>query len=148
MARRFKQAHRTEAKRTQAGLVVPVFDGPTFVESPRGRTERENMNKQEIFNKAYLGLRDQGFEQSEQDGECRFKGPRGQRCALGHCLTDEQLEVADHKGTYWVMGQIAPGSPRLRDFLGDLQLVHDDNPYFMRAALERFAAARGLAVPE
>lgn len=43
---------------------------------------------QKLFNDAYLGLKAQGFARSH-DGMCLYRGPNGTKCAIGHCIPDD-----------------------------------------------------------
>lgn len=48
------------------------------------------MNRQEVFNKAVKGLAAQGFQSSRnEDKTCRYRGPEGLKCAVGHLIPDE-----------------------------------------------------------
>lgn len=52
------------------------------------------MTRQEIFNKAYAGLRDQGFVRSVVgEYNCRYRGPNNTKCAFGHLIPDEQYNT-------------------------------------------------------
>lgn len=42
------------------------------------------MTKQEMFNRAFLGLKGQGFAQSKYGAFCVYQSPDGKRCAWGH----------------------------------------------------------------
>ncbi len=56
------------------------------------------MNRQEIFNQAYLGLKSQGFQKSMNTGvdgigiSCAYRGENGLKCAVGHLLQDEEYD--------------------------------------------------------
>lgn len=103
------------------------------------------IDRQDVFNKAYRGLRAQGFRQSiNSDGKCRYNGPRGMHCAVG-----------------WVWpiaasgeGHLACTLPVFEDlnhsdmsFVADLQHCHDDSSCPMRSALTSFAARHELEIP-
>lgn len=69
------------------------------------------MTKQEAFTKAYLALKTQG--KKSLDGPfCAYRGENGTRCAVGHLLTDEDMEKYAIKNTDSVRG--FPGALRSR----------------------------------
>lgn len=136
------------------------------------------MDRQAIFTKAYLGLKAQGFQRSMAAygtytyARCAYRGENGMKCALGHCIPDEQykpyfegltatypnqyesswnLESAEKTRKAKEIGAIL-GVETESDsyFLGDLQTIHDlaseINP--MKENLEDFAARNGLTVPQ
>lgn len=53
------------------------------------------MNKQEIFNQVYLGLKSQGFQRSVSDNgdECMYRNADGLKCAIGHLMLDEEYHI-------------------------------------------------------
>lgn len=57
------------------------------------------MNKQRIFDRALNGVRAQGCF-SHAAGACRYSGPNGSRCAIGHNIDDiEVCKLLDSLGT-------------------------------------------------
>lgn len=50
------------------------------------------MKKQEIFNKCLNGLRNQDWRRSRGTLSCLYQSGNGDRCAIGHLLSDEELE--------------------------------------------------------
>ena len=53
------------------------------------------MNKQEIFDRAVCGVYSQGKKSisGEKFGQvCAYRGNNGLKCAIGHIITDEQIE--------------------------------------------------------
>jgi len=50
------------------------------------------LTRQEIFDTAYIGLRNQNFEHSIAGGQCvyRSSGPFVNKCAFGHLIPDNQ----------------------------------------------------------
>ena len=129
------------------------------------------MNRQEVFNKAVKGLAAQGFQSSRnKDKTCRYRGPEGLKCAVGHLIPDEvdctPLEgdsvyfrgVIDLLNTlgYNVEAGVtylnASGSvcyehtPDVR-FLFDLQKAHDNacNAESMKDCLTAFAQKYNLS---
>ena len=113
------------------------------------------MTEQEIFNAAYLGLKAQGFKQSVNAlGECKYRGDNGLKCAIGHCLTDEELQGSEKN--FVLLPELAKSKlgvdlfdHRRYDFLCDLQDAHDRAVvYSMRSNLEAFARDYNLTIPE
>ena len=50
------------------------------------------MNKQEMFTKVWLGLQAQGWRQSIIGTTCRYRGPEGLKCAIGHLIPDDKYQ--------------------------------------------------------
>ena len=107
---------------------------------------------QEIFDVAYRGMRKQEFVRSATiDGRCHYRSPDGKlKCAIGHCITDEEYEQLTFK--------LTPVSGLIHDlgyhsnslsFLNELQQVHDDNtsPCVMKKEFKVFAKKYGLTIP-
>lgn len=63
---------------------------------------------QECFDRAYLGVINQGHKSSvvDQHGQstCQYRGPNGAKCAVGHLILDE------HIGTLSETNPSCPGS--------------------------------------
>lgn len=56
--------------------------------------------RQDIFNRSVKGLASQNFKQSVTvTGSCKYRGPDGLKCAIGHLVTDEQIAQAAQKAT-------------------------------------------------
>ena len=53
------------------------------------------MNRQEIFNKAYLGLRAQGRKGVTNAGNCAYNGADGTHCGIGHLISGETAAIWD-----------------------------------------------------
>lgn len=105
---------------------------------------------QKAFNKAYRGLKKQGFEQSlNEDGEtCMYRGIDGRRCAAGWIIPDSKY----HKGMeFHVVAALDTSLFGGADegFVEELQSAHDisDCPSDMRKRLVSLADRRGLTVP-
>lgn len=89
------------------------------------------MTRQEIFDKAYTVILEQGIPSIDPDMErCVYRGPNGVRCVAGHFITDEEyndrMEIftAD-EGTVrdlFLDKNIDPG------FMRSLQRIHDAGP--------------------
>ena len=119
------------------------------------------MNRQEIFNKAYLGLQKQGFKRcmtpnSFADDACQYRNEKGMACAVGHCIADEDYDEsmeglpADEPEVY---NRMKLDEPPIYDedfaFLLELQACHDDSPEpdRMKKTLVSFAGQYDLNVP-
>lgn len=121
------------------------------------------MNLQEIFNKVYTGLRDQGFERAVNErGNCMYRAPDGKKCAFGHLIPDElyKPEMEDvlarflivsnkeefQELTKWAKVEIGPYSQEVQW----LQSIHDSChlPVAMDIKLQQFAQGKRLVVPE
>jgi hypothetical protein len=83
------------------------------------------MNKQEIFNTVYNGLKSQGFKQSRDGNLCRYRSCEG-KCAAGHLLPDdvytEAMEGNAIEGVSWFLENFEGDN---LDFIDELQQVHD-----------------------
>lgn len=120
--------------------------------------------KQDIFNKAYLGLASQGFRRSMkvlelEKGEnhlCAYRGDDGLKCAIGHCIDDKNYKPSlETRGAQELEVRQAMGlKGRLnsddRCFLGGLQGCHDYTSHadLMQDRLREFAAEYSLTVPD
>lgn len=112
------------------------------------------MTRQEMFNKAFLGLKSQGFQQCLNLAKetCVYNGPNGTHCAWGwvdptipaQFNEDTSLETLKHKG----VGLAATLRPGDLIFAENLQDIHDENemPHKMEQALLEFAKNEDLTV--
>ena len=63
-------------------------------------TDKFKEFKQAVFNRAYLGLKSQGFERSlaylenEAEDGCAYRSGDGKACAIGYCIPDEKYSLA------------------------------------------------------
>jgi len=117
--------------------------------------------RQKAFNKAYIGLAKQKFEQSldENTYDCLYRGPNGLKCAIGHIISDEyynddmeylipfNVPVKEAVEKSLNMENLKESD---LDFLCLLQECHDeyDGPVMMQEALELFADDYDLEVPK
>ena len=114
-----------------------------------------SLTKQEIFTKAYQGLKSQGFQRSVALDifGCAYRGAAGKKCAIGHLIPDENyrpsLEIS------------CASSPKVRqaanipdgvsdEFLIELQRCHDmsSNPTHMQNNLDRFIEKYNLVIED
>lgn len=109
--------------------------------------------EQEIFDKAYLGLADQWFEQATDSlGACKYLDADGLKCAIGHCLTNPRCDV------YLLVTSLIAEDPQAAtdlegvslNFLVQLQQCHDKGatPRVMQEHLLNFASYHNLTIPE
>lgn len=113
------------------------------------------MNRQEIFNQAWLGLKAQGFERSMMERppsgwQCAYRGADGRKCAIGHCIPDEAYDpkMEGHMAFDDIVRDTLGGFTDSL-FLYTLQGRHDTGitPAEMESGLRRFALERGLTIP-
>lgn len=121
---------------------------------------------QRIFNRAYLGLKSQGFRKSldepwKETDSCAYRGQNGLRCAIGHCIPDEKYTPkiegkAAHLTFYYLDDDLLSGINEIEFVdhiahpMDDLQEAHDESssPEDMKLLLERFAGNHGLSIPK
>jgi hypothetical protein len=114
------------------------------------------MTRQEIYNKAYLGLASQGWVQSINDMElCQYRSGDGRKCAVGWLIPDDKYEKSmENTGIgqlirYREFDCIAELAHEER-FLSQLQSAHDEEhiPDNMKARFEAIAIEWGLEIPK
>lgn len=113
------------------------------------------MSLQNMFNVAVKGLSSQDFNRSmdEHGGACMFRGAHGLKCAIGHCLNDDEicmspggLEIVESTNHFAALKYNVPLDDVLR-----LQACHDRaSPYDrnMKTLLITFAADNRLELPD
>lgn len=127
------------------------------------------MTRQEMFDKAYLGVIKQGgpaVQPNHNTGGsmCSYLTPDGRMCAVGHLMTDEELKVMGiFKGGVFDLrdewGEDAPAWMQEqddRDFLAAMQDAHDNLMGYEGREfvtnymhdMEKVAAFYNLTVPE
>lgn len=117
------------------------------------------MNRQEIFDKVFTGLRSQGFERSfnKRSQRCKYRGDNGMKCAVGHLIPDELYKERWDKGGTVYYGLPSHLWKKLDidfsedgSFIGKMQEIHDYNgfPDIMEKALRNLAIWNNLTVPE
>lgn len=106
------------------------------------------MTKQRMFDMAWTGLKAQGFEKSYENGHCLYRGPHGLKCAIGHCIADEDYGQNWESFPASVVVE-AMGWDGLHSFANDLQSAHDGarNEEDMEADLRNFAITHNLTIP-
>lgn len=105
------------------------------------------MTKQHMFDMAWTGLKEQGFERSVEGGSCKYRSYGGLKCAIGHCLSDEDYnpEWEGSSGDF-VSVRLGWG---LGSFANKLQQIHDFayTPEEMQHNLRTFANTHSLTIP-
>jgi hypothetical protein len=116
-----------------------------------------NLNEQKLFDKAYKGIKSQGFEKSGGKDSCLYtseKNGRTYHCAIGWICEGSQMPaecVSPKDSTFWTSLELditlIPESRR--DFLYKLQSIHDhaENPDDMQKRAIKFAEKHGLTIP-
>lgn len=112
------------------------------------------VNNQEAFDKAYAGLSAQGFAQSSLGDRCKYRGPDGRRCAVGHLIPDDEYrEEFDRPFSGLLLYGVRRQCPSLSGVslrrLIELRRAHDRTrgPDDMRERLLRVAKMFQLTPP-
>jgi hypothetical protein len=115
--------------------------------------EEEQALRQEWFNKAWTGLKSQGFKRSVNSSDtCYYRGTEGRRCAIGWLMPDENYRP-EFEGTAATPAIIAACGiePDVNNhaWLTELQCAHDHGytPEEMVRRLRDFARRSELVVP-
>jgi tRNA(Met) C34 N-acetyltransferase TmcA len=115
------------------------------------------LTKQEIFNKAYAGLKAQGFQRAVRDAGplaiCQYRGRNGLKCAIGHLIPDENYcPTLEGKGAELLVVREAANIPLdvPISFLVDLQTCHDagSSPEAMKRSLTVFSHQYNLKIED
>jgi hypothetical protein len=91
------------------------------------------MNKQEMFNKVWAGLENQGWQRSvhHPNGGCRYRGSNELKCAAGHLIPDENYNLLlEGKRIYSLLEKNPdlfgfPLSAEEIEFVVEMQTAHD-----------------------
>ncbi len=114
------------------------------------------MTNQEAFDIAYKGLAAQGFRRSivadESDAmSCRYRGPNGLKCAIGHLIPDSLYQPEWDQGLslHRVISVCGLGSVRL-DLINAMQNAHDScgTPSEMNEQMRELANDFDLTIPQ
>lgn len=111
------------------------------------------MTIQEMFNKAYIGIRSQGFSRCYVEGKCVYSS-NGKHCAWGWVDTnipDGAYPSSNVKDLYYMKkGVAAHLSFDELGFAYELQHTHDVSytEYSMEMNLRGLATHYGLTIPE
>lgn len=113
----------------------------------------------DLLRKSVAGLARQGFARSLQAGDaddslCAYRNEKGQRCAIGQLLSDEEAALCP-EGSVTASWRFIANRLHLsigyREFLCALQDAHDhgsDTPAEMRENLRTLAEYWDLPVPK
>lgn len=85
-----------------------------------------NFSLQQIFEFIAYNLLKQGSKSVGDDGLCRYRGPGGQKCAVGFCMSDDEyLHILEgHSIESPVFKRFGIDADHLR-LLGHFQIIHD-----------------------
>jgi hypothetical protein len=102
------------------------------------------MNRQQLFNTVLDHLRAQGRRSIGADGQCRYRGNAGCKCAIGILIPDDRYSPElEGRGAFCIAVRDAAGlncPASSLDFLMQLQQLHDKLPdYGFMPALESAA---------
>jgi hypothetical protein len=119
-----------------------------------------SLTKQEIFTKAYAGLKSQGFERSTggRRGACMYRGENGMKCAVGWPIPDDKYDPTI-EGTSACDMVVINGledhfdiwtDSSNYDFIINLQECHDKGktPAMMERNLRHFAKLHELKIED
>jgi len=116
------------------------------------------LNKQEIFNKAYIGLAKQGWVRAQYAGACQYRTREGLACAIGQCIPDDKYDpkiepMSPFKALLFagVIEKAIDDADLYEDclFLNALQDAHDQNRLTpLKENMEKFAREKNLTIPE
>jgi hypothetical protein len=113
------------------------------------------ISKQEMFNRAVVGLRSQGFERCQVNGDPVYGDDKGCHCAWG--WVDPVASSKPEYARYFINGLMADGVGLAAGltltevtFATQLQRCHDDSrtPFMMERRLKQLGAREGLSWPE
>jgi hypothetical protein len=126
--------------------------------------------QQDLFNQAYIGLRNQNWQQSisyvGREPVCRYRSEVGLKCAVGHCIPDNlykdiyegrsfTIPFYDNAVQLTTGDCVKPGeycrAERLilDEFISYMQAAHDSNeaPTEMQKAMNLIADTYKLEIP-
>jgi len=114
------------------------------------------MNKQQIFDKAYLGLKSQGFKQSRRRVSsqirtlCSYRGGEGRKCAVGWLIPDSIYKPSFELMSLSKLMRKLGVSDSLDSFVYSLRLAHDQShfPEDMSEELVAIAKKHNLKIPQ
>lgn len=118
-------------------------------------SETTKLTHQEIFDKVYLGLQSQGWEQSVTPGGCKYRAGK-LKCAAGWLIPNDiytfnvegysvNVLPSDRLKKYFPMLD----TPEKVIFVRELQDVHDNasKPEYMESRFNEYAKFNGLEIP-
>jgi len=93
------------------------------------------MTAQEVFDKAVIGILEQGVPSMSDSGTCKYRGPNGLKCAAGQVLRDEDYvavnwdrDTNDSSFDTIVNNGDAPDYMfQHQELISDLQTAHDSD---------------------
>lgn len=104
----------------------------------------ETITAQELFDQVVLAVVKQGRASVTEQGMCMYRGPGGLKCAVGHVLRDDELQL-DEEG-FTVLGLPLPKRLKPhRGLLRELQLAHDAHAHRQTFLSEFIRDARAVS---
>jgi hypothetical protein len=82
----------------------------------------DTRSKQELFEIAVRGVYAQGRQSISKTGQCRYRGPGGTKCAVGHLIDDETALRFEGSGAHMLTEEFPLATVPL---LSALQAAHD-----------------------
>lgn len=111
----------------------------------------KKFTKQETFDMICEGLKAQGWRKSGRQDSCKYRGPRGLKCAVGVLLADDEYDpLSDDTQHPWGIDKIVRLSPSLQthdiNLLDAAQGEHDSSkrPSHMKSMFRQLAISNGL----
>jgi hypothetical protein len=106
--------------------------------------------RQEIFDIAYTGLAKQGWKKSSANGICAYRGRRKLKCAIGHCIDDDDYKLSFEGEMRCDVSEAARISGYDSGWARVLQLRHENslNAKDMKRRFDDFASECNLTIPQ
>jgi len=90
------------------------------------------MTPQEMFDTAYLKIIQQGQKSMGSNDTCKYRGPRGLKCAIGHMIPDDLAKAWDNRRNSMISKIRSTPKYPIPDFIrnnrtlaADIQRAHD-----------------------
>lgn len=97
----------------------------------------------------YEGLRRQSWKRCMKNNMCSYRGDDGTRCAIGHVLTDEEVQMAGSNGIGMLFDRgKQPARFVNEDFWVRAQIIHDEREKNMKVHFDMLFERYGLPIPE
>lgn len=111
------------------------------------------LNRQEAFNKVYVGLLTQNCKSISKGGSCVYRGQDNTKCAVGFLIPDDKYEPSmDEDATLWEVAKAAIPDYEESDygFISHFRNIHDsDDPVSTwKTKLTTMAVDNKLTIPE
>ena len=103
--------------------------------------------KQNMFDHICQCLAIQERRSVNDYGMCMYRGDEGRKCAIGHCIPDEEYQPIFERLTMLeVVDRVPSLSSKMRTFMSDMQECHDASRcvHALRSSLEVVSVRYGL----